>query len=76
MRNRFREQRLSHGWTQRDLAERCRAEGVHADDSQLSKIERDVFGAAPALRAVLCRLLDLPIIYFDKSERDKRQGAA
>lgn len=69
----FRTQRLANGWTLEVLAQHCRDRGVYATNSQLSKIERDLWAPAPQLRAVLAHLLDLDITYFDPSERDKRQ---
>lgn len=69
----FRTQRLKRGWTLEGLARRCRDRGVSASNSQLSKIERDIWGPAPALRAVLAELLDLPITYFDKDQREARR---
>lgn len=69
----FRIQRLANGWTLEDLAQRCREHGVYATNSNLSKIERDIWGPSPPLRAVLCSLLDLPITYFDREERECRR---
>jgi transcriptional regulator with XRE-family HTH domain len=70
MKQTFRNQRLSRGWTLRELAVRCEAEGIpRPSDSNLSVIERGESVPRPALRAVLCELLDLPIDYFDEPER-------
>jgi transcriptional regulator with XRE-family HTH domain len=70
MRQTFRNQRLSRGWTLRDLAEQCKAKGIpKPSDSNLSVIERGETTPRPALRAVLCDLLDLPIDYFDDAEQ-------
>lgn len=66
----FRNQRLERGWTLRDLADQCVAKGIpKPSDSNLSTIERGKHAPRPELRAVLCELLDLPIDYFDQSER-------
>lgn len=75
MRKHFREQRLRRGWTQRELAERCRAEGASADDSNLSKVERGLLNPGTRLRPVLCRLLDLPISYFDADDEQRKEAA-
>lgn len=64
----FRNRRLSRGWSQAELAEQCAKAGVSVSDSQLSKIERGLWSPRPRLRAVLARLLDLPITYFDDRE--------
>lgn len=69
----FRTKRLANGWTLEYLAQQCRERGVYATNSNLSKIERDVWGPSPPLRAVLCSLLDLPITYFDREERERRR---
>lgn len=60
----FRTQRLTRGWTLVQLVEQCRAEGAKASTGQLSEIERGLRTPEPALRAALCRLLDLPLTYF------------
>ena len=66
----FRNQRLSRGWTLRDLAAECERKGIpRPSDSNLSVIERGKTTPRPELRAVLCELLDLPIDYFDQPER-------
>jgi transcriptional regulator with XRE-family HTH domain len=63
----FRDQRLSRGWSLRDLARHCEAKGLpRPSDSNLSLIERGESRPRPALRAVLAELLDLPITYFDQ----------
>lgn len=70
MRTTFRNQRLDRGWTLRDLAEQCERKGIpRPSDSNLSVIERGIHAPRPALRAVLCELLDLPIDYFDDGDR-------
>lgn len=70
MKKTFRNQRLLRGWTLRDLAGQCEAKGIpRPSDSNLSVIERGKTVPRPELRAVLCELLDLPIDYFDESER-------
>lgn len=54
----------------RDLARECERKGISKpSDSNLSVIERGKHAPRPELRAVLCELLDLPIDYFDESER-------
>lgn len=64
----FRNQRLSRGWTLRDLADECERKGIpKPSDSNLSVIERGETTPRPRLRAVLCDLLDLPIDYFDNA---------
>lgn len=72
----FRTQRLSRGWTLEALVDHCHAAGVKASTGQLSEIERGCRTPAPALRAALCRLLDLDITYFDQAERDQPQAAS
>jgi transcriptional regulator with XRE-family HTH domain len=52
-------QRLRHGWTIQDLADRCAKEGHKVSIQQLGKIERGVHAPRPGLRAVLARLLEL-----------------
>jgi transcriptional regulator with XRE-family HTH domain len=70
MRQTFRNQRLSRGWTLRDLASQCEREGIpRPSDSNLSVIERGETTPRPALRAALCKVLDLPIDYFDEPEQ-------
>lgn len=70
MRTTFRNQRLSRGWTLRDLAEQCEGKGIpRPSDSNLSVIERGKTTPRPELRAVLCELLALPIDYFDESKQ-------
>lgn len=64
----FRTQRLAQGWTQEDVAAHARAEGVKASNGQISEIERGLRVPAPKLRIVLCRLLELPITYFDERQ--------
>lgn len=72
----FRTQRLTRGWTLEALAERCRAKGVKADKSHLGHIERGDWAPRPPLRAVLCELLELPITYFDRDQREQRNEVA
>ncbi len=47
------------------LAKRCRAAGVKVHHSQISKIERGLHVPRPALRRVLCELLDMRSADFD-----------
>jgi transcriptional regulator with XRE-family HTH domain len=61
-----RKQRLRLGLTLRQLAERCKAEGVSVDFSQLARIERGDSVPNPALRATLARLLDLDVTDFER----------
>lgn len=63
--SRIKAQRLEHGWTLRELSERCAAEGVKISFSQLGKIERGLYTPYPRTRAVLARLLDLDIDEFE-----------
>lgn len=54
--------RLRLGLTQEELAQECRARGVGASDSQLSKIERGLWAPRPKLRATLAEILDLDVL--------------
>lgn len=67
--NRFLTQRLSRGWTLRELAKRCAEKGAPVAFSQLSKIERGIYAPRPNLRAVLAELLDLDVVKdFERKE--------
>jgi transcriptional regulator with XRE-family HTH domain len=59
--SRVKQQRLRHGMTQQDLAEKCRAAGVSVDESHISRIERGIYTPRPRLRAALANLLDLDV---------------
>lgn len=68
----FRDQRLELGLTQQELAARCTQEGAPISDVALSNIERGVWSPRPRLRAVLCRILDLPNSYFDHHKQPQQ----
>jgi transcriptional regulator with XRE-family HTH domain len=64
----FRDRRIERGWTQQELADRCTAEGAPISESQISKIERRVWKGRPQVRAVLARLLNLDVSWFDHND--------
>lgn len=69
MRMTFRERRLSHGWTLRDLAQKVGERGLPTpSDSNLSSIERGKTSPRPPLRLALAELLDLDVTYFDTED--------
>ncbi|MDX3033011.1 helix-turn-helix transcriptional regulator [Streptomyces scabiei] len=74
--SRVKQQRLRHGMTQLDLAEKCRAAGASVDESHISRIERGIYTPRPRLRAVLADLLGLDVEEIGLQGRERSRSAA
>ncbi|MFI6274270.1 helix-turn-helix transcriptional regulator [Streptomyces sp. NPDC050988] len=66
--SRVKHQRLRHGMTQQDLANKCAESGVPVDATQISRIERGIYTPRPKLRALLAELLELDVNDFAQTE--------
>lgn len=67
----MRAARLRQGLTQEELAAACRAKGVRASDSQLSKIERGLWSPRPKLRAALAEILGIDVLDLEAARQEK-----
>lgn len=67
VRGRVRDSRLVLlGWAIKQLAERCKPEGLPVSASELSRIERYIHVPRPALRTTSAEVLGLTVMGFVK----------
>lgn len=67
--SRMKMERLRRGLTLDMLSRKCESKGVVANESTLSRIERDLQSPRPQLRVVLMKLLALEVTDFPMDER-------